>query len=296
MPDAPVLVAAGLTKSFGNLSALHDLDLEVRAGEVFGYLGPNGAGKTTTLRLLLDFIRPSSGRATLLGRDCRDPAARERVGYLPAELHVDARYTAGDVIDFYGGLRPGTDRVFAQSLLERFSLDPTRRSGTLSTGNKRKIGIVQAFMHRPELLLLDEPTSGLDPLLQHEFQLLVREAVAGGATVFLSSHVLPELEMLADRVAILRRGELAAVERVDDLRRRARQRLDVHFRGPVDADAFARLPGVVEAQAVGSTLRLVVEGDVDAVVKVAAASEVLRIVSHDADLSDVFLAYYQDDE
>ena len=293
MACIPAVSTDALSKRFGTVVAVDGLDLEVARGEVFGYLGPNGAGKTTTIRLLLDFIRPTSGTATILGRSTRLASSRERVGYLPAELHVDPRYTVEDVIRFYGGLRAGTDRALAASLVDRFDLDPTRRLGTLSTGNKRKIGIVQAFMHRPELLLLDEPTSGLDPLLQHEFQQLIREVAAAGATVFLSSHVLPEVELLAERVGIVREGRLVAIERVDALRRRARQRLDLHLRSPADAAQFAGISGVVEAETTGTTLQLVVEGSVDQVIKAAAEHEVLRVVTHDADLEDVFLGYYQ---
>lgn len=285
----------GVTKDFGAVRALDALDLDVRSGEVFGYLGPNGAGKTTTIRLLLDFIRPTRGQVRVLGGTPRDPGTRARVGYLPAELSVDPRYTTTDVVEFYGGLRGGVDARFVEDLLERFDLDPHRASGDLSTGNKRKIGIVQAFMHKPELLVLDEPTSGLDPLLQHEFSSLVRETVATGATVFLSSHVLPEVELLADRVAIMRQGRLVALDHVDALRRRARQRIDLHLGGPADTTPFRTIPGVVDIEAVDSTLRLVVEGSVDAVVKAAARLEVVRIVTHDADLEDIFLSYYRGD-
>ncbi len=294
MPD-PVLATADLTKHFGSVRALDGLTLEVERGEILGFLGPNGAGKTTTIRLLMDFIRPTSGRALVLGVEPADSAVRGRVGHLPAELHIDPRYTARDVVDFFGQLRGGVDQILAAQLMDRFELDPSRPLGELSTGNKRKIGIVQAFMHRPVLLLLDEPTSGLDPLLQHEFSKLLREAVDAGATAFLSSHVLPEVELLAERVAIMRQGRLVALDHIDALRRRARQRLDLHLAAPADPSSFARLPGVVEASAVDTTIRLVIEGSVDAVIKAAAAEQVLRVATHDADLEDVFLAYYRED-
>jgi ABC-2 type transport system ATP-binding protein len=191
MPDAAVRTE-GLTKHFGPVRAVDDLDLVIERGEVFGYLGPNGAGKTTTVRLLLDFLRPTAGRAVVLGGSGGDPEIRRRIGYLPGDLRLEPDYTGTDVIELFGSLRGGFDRPWVDSLLERFGLDPSRRVGELSTGNRRKVGVVQAFMSRPELLLLDEPTSGLDPLLQHEFNALVREVVAEGATVLLSSHVLPE--------------------------------------------------------------------------------------------------------
>ena len=294
----PAIRAEGLSKRFGAVRALHRLDLRVETGEVFGYLGPNGAGKTTTIRLLLDFIRPTAGRCELLGGSGADPAVRRRVGYLPADLPVDPRYTSRDLLDFYGRLRGGAEQAWVDELLARFDLDPTRPVGELSTGNRRKLGIVQAVAHRPDLLLLDEPSSGLDPLLQHEFQRLVRELSRTGVTVFLSSHVLPEVEALAGRVAILRRGELVTVAGIDELRRQARQRIDLHLAEPAepgDAARFFGVPGVVEAAADGSTIRLTVEGAVGDALKVAADLDVIRIVSHETDLEEVFLSHYQQD-
>ena len=294
----PVIVAEQLTKRFGSVTALDGLDLSVEAGEVFGYLGPNGAGKTTTLRLLVDALRPTAGRAMVLGSDPSEPATRARIGYLPAELHIDPRYTANDVLSFFGALRGGLDTARAEQLCARFSLDPTRPAGELSTGNRRKIGVVQAFVHRPQLLLLDEPTSGLDPLLQHEFHQLVAEAVAAGATVFLSSHVLSEVEQLADRVGILRRGVLVDIATLDELRGRARQHLQLHVDGDTSlaTQAFQDVPGVVSATATGDVIDLVVEGSVDAALKAAATLTVRRLVTLDSDLEDSFLAYYHDDQ
>ena len=288
-----VVRTEGLTKHFGPIQALVDLDLVVARGEVFGYLGPNGAGKTTTLRLLLDFLRPTRGRSALLGGSGADPEVRRRVGYLPGDLHLDPAYRAADVIELFGRLRGGLDHAWVDELLERFQLDPLRPAGELSTGNRRKLGLVQAFMSRPELLLLDEPTSGLDPLLQQEFNALVRQQCAEGATVVLSSHVLPEVEALADRVGILRRGRLVAVAGVEELRLQARQRIDLHVAGTADTTPFRALPEVVEAVAGASVVSLVVEGSLDRVVKAAATLEVRRVVTHQADLEDVFLRYYQ---
>jgi ABC-2 type transport system ATP-binding protein len=296
MPSEHVIRTQGLTKHFGSVRALEDLDLAVERGEVFGYLGPNGAGKTTTIRLLLDFIRPTAGHAEVLGGAGADPRVRARIGYLPAELSIDPRYTTTDLLEFYGRLRGGHDQRWVATLLERFDLDPTRPVGELSTGNRRKVGIVQAVAHRPELLLLDEPSSGLDPLLQHQFQLLVRELATQGASVFLSSHVLPEVEVLARRVAILRAGRLVTVAGVQELRRQARQRIDLHVVGPADPAAFQGIPGVVEVDAGDGTVQLVVEGSADQVLKAAARLEVVRIVTHHDDLEDVFLRYYQGEQ
>lgn len=287
--------ARQLTKCFGPLAAVDALDLEVRRGEIFGYLGPNGAGKTTTIRLCMDFLRPTAGSVAVLGGTGRDPAIRRRVGYLPGDLRLDPRYTAAEVIEFYGALRGGVDHALVKELLERFDLDPTRPVGELSTGNRRKVGIVQAFAHRPELLILDEPTSGLDPLLQHEFQQLIRRTVDAGATVFLSSHILPEVEVLADRVGILRRGRLVAVAGIDELRAQARQRIDFHVAPSADPGVFAGIPEVVSVAAADGLLSVVVEGSVDRVIKAAAGLDVRRVVTHETDLEDVFLGYYQEE-
>lgn len=292
----PAIRTKGLTKRFGRIEAVANLDLEVHRGEVFGYLGPNGAGKTTTIRLLLDFIRPTEGSARVLGGSGADPDVRRRIGYLPGELRFDARHTARDVIELYGALRGKLDRRYVGELLERFELDPSRRFAELSSGNRRKVALVQAFMNRPTLLLLDEPTQGLDPLLQEQFHELVREVVARGTTVFLSSHVLHEVEELADRVGILRSGRFVAVARVSDLRRRARQRLELHVRGRPDAAAFRKLPEVVEARTDHSVVRLVVEGSVERVLKVAASMHVHRLVTTETDLEDVFLALYRGED
>jgi ABC-2 type transport system ATP-binding protein len=294
-PGDVVVEAHQLTKHFGSVVAVEGLDFAIARGEVFGFLGPNGAGKTTTIRLCLDLVRPTSGSVTVLGGSGRDPAVRRRIGYLPGDLRLDPRYTAAEVIDFFGALRGGVDQAAVKQLLDQFDLDPTRRVGELSTGNRRKVGIVQAFAHRPELLILDEPTAGLDPLLQYEFQQLLRRAVEGGTTVFLSSHILPEVEVLADRVGIVRRGRLVAVAGIDQLRAQARQRIDLHVAGPADASVFAGLPEIVSLASTDSVVHLVVEGSVDGVLKAAAGLEVRRIVTHDADLEEVFLGYYRDD-
>jgi len=284
----------GLTKDFGALRAVDRLDLEVARGEVFGFLGPNGAGKTTTIRMLLDFVRPTAGTATVLDGSGADPSVRRRIGYLPGELKLDRRYSAAEVVGYFGRLRGGYDAKFTQELLERFDLDLARPSGELSTGNRRKIGIVQAFMHRPELLILDEPTSGLDPLLQNEFIALVREEVARGATVFLSSHLMPEVEALAGRVGVVRRGRLVAVASVPELRRRARHRLQFLIEGPWSPAEFQGIPGVISAAERDGALEVVVEGSVDGVLKAVARHPVLRVTTPGDDLTDMFMSFYQE--
>jgi ABC-2 type transport system ATP-binding protein len=289
------ITTRGLTKDFGPLRAVDHLDLQVESGEVFGFLGPNGAGKTTTIRLLLDFLRPTEGTAGVLGGSGADPAVRRRVGYLPAELHLHKRYSGQTVVEYFGALRGGYDAGLVKELAGRFQLDLRRKFGELSSGNRRKVGIVQAFMHRPELLILDEPTSGLDPLLQEEFRELVRETAATGTTVFLCSHVLPEVEALATRVGIIRAGKLAAVARIDELRSRARHRLRFIVEGPFDEAVFARLPGVLSATADGDALEVLVEGSVDPVIKEAAKLTVSRLDTPGDDLADIFMAFYEGD-
>jgi ABC-2 type transport system ATP-binding protein len=273
------------------------LDLEVEAGEVFGFLGPNGAGKTTTLRLLLDLIRPTSGRALVLGRDShRDTLAiQARSGYLPGELSLYPDLTGRETLLYLANLRGGVDWDVVTSLCDRLDCDLAREVADLSTGNKRKLGLIQAFMHRPELLILDEPTSGLDPLVQHEFYALVDEARDAGQTVFLSSHVLPEVQRVCDRVAFIREGELIALEDVAGLTGRAVREIEVVFAGPVPPAAFAGVPGVSEVAVDGKgadTLRLTVAGSLDPVVKKLAEFPVLDLTSRLPDLEDVFMTFY----
>jgi len=285
----------GLSKRYGRRLSLADLDLDVEGGEIFGYLGPNGAGKTTTIRLLLDLIRPTAGRATVLGLDARRDSLeiRRRVGYLPGELALDGGLTGRQLLRYFGNLRGGVDPRQGETLAERLDLDLDRPIRALSKGNKQKLGLAQAFMHRPDLLILDEPTSGLDPLVQQEFHRLVLEAKAEGRTVFLSSHVLAEIERIADRVAILRDGRLVAIGAVGEIKAKARRRLEIQFGGPVPAAAFAGLPGVREAAVEGDRGHFAVEGSVDALIKTAARFEVVGVTSHEPDLEDAFLDYYR---
>ena len=288
-----VIETRGLTKRFGVVVAVKDLDLQVHRGEVFGYLGPNGAGKSTTIRALLDFIRPTSGTFSLLGTDGAPPEVRARIGYLPGEIRFDPRYATTELVEFYAQMRGVEDLSYFHELAERFELDPKRPIGELSTGNRRKVAIVQAFFHRPELLILDEPTAGLDPLLQQTFHDLVRETRDAGATFFMSSHFLPEVEVLADRVGILRKGELIEVASIAALQRRARQRIEIHVSGAADPSVFERLPNVIEATKFRNVITVTVKGDVDAVVKAAAGFNVRRLYSHAAELEDIFLDLYR---
>lgn len=298
MTDDIAVRAEDLTKFYGARRGIEGLDLEVRTGEVMGFLGPNGAGKTTTIRLLLDFLRPTRGHATVLGMDPRrDKAALHRhIGYLPGELAFPGREKAADLLRFFADSRGGVAWQAVTALAERLELDLSRPIHTLSKGNKQKVGLVQAFMHTPALLILDEPTSGLDPLMQQEFLTLVREARAGGQTVFMSSHVLAEVQQTADRVAIVRDGRLAAVERVESLGRRAVRTVEIHFEGTVDAAEFAALPGVSEVSVSGPVLRCTVDGRLDPLVKAAARHEVIDLLSAEPDLEETFLSFYYQSE
>jgi ABC-2 type transport system ATP-binding protein len=283
-----------LTKAYGEHRGIIDVDLLVNAGEVFGFLGPNGAGKTTTIRTVLDLIRPTSGRALVFGIESTvDPVAiHRRIGYIPGEFTLYDRLTGGQTIEYFANLRGGVDKAYQRSLIERFDIDPKRRYKELSKGNKQKIGLVIALQHRPELLILDEPTSGLDPLVQQSFFELVREARAEGRTVFLSSHILSEVERTADRVAIIREGRLVKVDSVEGLRDLAHHQVELRFSGAVPVAAFEALPGVSEVSAEEHVLRMRVSGPITPVVRAAAQYELLDFVSREPTLEETFLAQY----
>jgi len=285
-----------LTKTYGRHRGLAGLDLSVATGEVFGFLGPNGAGKSTTIRLLLDLIRPTSGRAEVLGLAPRRDgvALRRRVGYLAGDFVVDGRQTGLELLTYLGNLRGGVPRARIDELAGRLELDLGRKIKSLSKGNRQKVGVVQAFMHEPELLILDEPTSGLDPFLQQEFVSMVREVKAAGRTVFMSSHVMSEVQQTADRVGIIREGRLVTVERVEELRERAVRRVNIHFDSPVDAGEFADLPGVSDLAVDGTSLRCRLDGRADALVKAAARHTVVSLLSEEPDLEDLFFSYYRE--
>jgi ABC-2 type transport system ATP-binding protein len=294
MAPGAVVSARSLTKRYGRRRGVVELTFEVEPGEVFGYLGPNGAGKTTTIRTMLDFISPTSGRIQVFGLDSRRDSVEihRRVGYLPGELALYERMTAAEYLAHFAALRGGVDEAFVSQLVHRLDLDPSMRIRSLSHGNRQKVGLVQAFMHHPELLVLDEPTQGLDPLVQQTFYEIVGEVRAEGRSVFLSSHVMPEVERLCDRAAIIREGRLVAIEDIGDLKTRSVKTIDLHFAGPAPVEAFANLPGVEVAEPTRDAIRLRVQGSVDPVIKAAARYEVLDIESHEPSLEDVFLAFY----
>jgi ABC-2 type transport system ATP-binding protein len=293
--SAPAIETAGLTKFYGATRGIEDLDLRVERGEVFGFLGPNGAGKTTTIRLLLDQIRPTRGRAEIAGLDTgrRSLDVRRMTGYLPGELKPPPRSTAIGFLSFLARLRGGVDRRAIVELAERLELDLGRRIGDLSKGNKQKVGVVAAFMHDPELLILDEPTSGLDPLRQQDVLELIRERAAAGRTVFLSSHELNQVEHVAERVGIVRDGGLVAVEAIAALKQRAVQRVEVRLAKPVrEAERLRHVPGVRDLSLRDGVIRLAVEGSMDALVKELAKLPVQTLTSEPPELEEIFRSYY----
>jgi ABC-2 type transport system ATP-binding protein len=299
MAQPPALLTRGLTKHYGFIPALRGVDVEVRRGEIFGFLGPNGSGKTTTIRCMLDLIRPSGGTIRVLGLDPQaEPlAVRARVGYLPGELRLDDNLTAEGVFRYFNRLRGGrADQGHIRHLAERLDLDLTTPVKNFSKGNKQKVGLVQALMHRPELLLLDEPTSGLDPLVQQEVHRLIGAACAEGATVFFSSHVLSEVEHVAERVAILHRGAVIEVADTSALVHRALRRVRVRFRQPPEDGVLERVSGVkVLARDDRGGVLLQVSGEMDGLIKALAALPVSDFETERPSLEEVFLAYYEGD-
>ncbi|MEV0809595.1 ABC transporter ATP-binding protein [Micromonospora sp. NPDC050200] len=287
-----------LTKTYGRRRGLAGLDLTVAEGEVFGYLGPNGAGKSTTIRLLLDLIRPTSGRALLFGEDCRRAAVRlhRRIGYLPGDFMVAPHQRVDQCLGFLAALRSGVPKARVEELAGRLDLDLGARIGALSKGNRQKVGLVQAFMHRPDLLILDEPTTGLDPLVQHTFLDLVREAKQAGQTVFMSSHVLAEVEAVADRVGMIREGRLVALDTVARLRDLAAHDVEVAFVGPADHTGLAALPEVSDLVVDGVTARLRLSGSPDGLIRLLAGHHLARLRVTEPDLEHLFLAHYRTDD
>ncbi|TMC54164.1 MAG: ABC transporter ATP-binding protein [Chloroflexi bacterium] len=288
-----------LTKRYGGKRGIDDVSFDVAEGEVFGFLGPNGAGKTTTIRLLMALLHADGGSARIAGLDCWEKTIeiKRLIGYVPGEPSLDRNLTGGQILEYFANLRGGVDRAYLKTLIERMDLDTSRKFRQYSTGNKRKVVLIQAFMHRPRLLILDEPTSGLDPLNQQEFDGMVREAREEGRTVFLSSHVLSEVEKTCSRVAIIRDGRIVRVGGVHELKDIKRYEITIAFAQPVPADTFARLDGVAEVETLnnGLAVRLAMQGAADAVVKAAAQFPVVSLTSYEPSLEDIFLRYYERD-
>ena len=287
----------GLAKSYGDVRALRGIDLRIERAEIFGFLGPNGSGKTTTIRCILDLIRPTSGSIRVFSVDPQaDPeSVRGRCGYLPGELHFDDNLTAGRVFRLLDSLRGArTDWTYVDALCRRLDLDTTKTIKNLSKGNKQKVGVIQAFMHKPDLLLLDEPTAGLDPIMQQEVLKLAGQARDAGATVFFSSHILSEVQAAADRIAVVREGRIVEVAPTQQLLARPVRSVTVVFAEPCPPATLSAIPGVRVSQSNANLrYRLQVQGDMDALVKAIAVYHVKEIQVEQASLEDVFLAHYR---
>lgn len=295
---SPAIFTTGLTKHYGDFPAVVDLDLQVERGEVFGFLGPNGAGKSTTIRTILDLIRPTAGSASILGFDSHTDAVeiRRHIGYLPSDLALYPNLTGKDTLTYFANLRGGVDWDHVNALAERLGADLGRKVGELSSGNRQKVGLIQAFMNRPQLIIMDEPSTGLDPLVQQEFQDMMREVAADGRSVFLSSHTLSEVQRAADRVGIIREGRLIDVEGVHDLRSKAIRRVELVFDAPVTAQEFEAVAGVRDAQLRGNSITVSFDGAMEELLAVATSRHhLVDIDSEEADLEEIFLAYYRTD-
>ncbi len=296
---AAIIEVEGLTKSYGGKRGITDVSFHVDEGEVFGFLGPNGAGKTTTIRTLMALLRADAGTAQIAGLDCwkQSVEIKRLVGYVPGEPALDPNLTGGQILEYFAHLRGAVDRSYLKHLIERFELDTSRKFRQYSTGNKRKVVLIQAFMHRPRLLILDEPTSGLDPLNQQEFDRMVFEARDEGRTVFLSSHVLSEVEKTCTRVGIIRDGSLVRIGAVAEVKAIKRYEMTITFASEVPSENFKALEGVVEVQTLnqGHAIHLTMQGSADAVIKAAANYPVVSLVSYEPSLEDIFLRYYEAD-
>jgi ABC-2 type transport system ATP-binding protein len=293
MADAAI-ATHGLTKRYGRARGIDDVTLSVARGEVFGFLGPNGAGKTTTIRALLGLLRPTAGRAEILGHDVwRDgTAARARTGFLPGDFAFDEQVSGEELLDLFADLRAVDDRAYARALAGRFEADLRRPLGELSRGNRQKVGLVQALAHRPAVVVMDEPTAGLDPLMQEQFALVVGELRREGTTVFLSSHNLAEVERMCDRVGILRDGRLAAVESVETITGRALRHVRLRFADRPPVTELAALPGVSGLRADGRELRFLFSGEPTEMVRAAGRHRLLDIEIARPSLEEAFVAAY----
>ncbi len=288
-----------LTRRYGSKRGIIDVSFQVEEGEVFGFLGPNGAGKTTTIRLLMALLRADAGTARIAGLDVWQQSVeiKRLIGYVPGEPSLDANLTGGQILEYFGHLRGGIDQAYLKQLIQRLDLDPSRKFRQYSSGNKRKVALIQAFMHRPLVLFLDEPTNALDPLNQQEFERMVKEVRDEGRTVFLSSHILNEVEQTCTRVGIIREGQLVRVGGLAEVKDIKHYEITITFANAVPAEAFKRLSGVAEVETLadGHTLRLRMQGGADAVIKAAAQYAVVSLTSHEPSLEDIFLRYYEGD-
>ena len=294
-----MIEAERLTKSYGGKRGIADISFQVEEGEVFGFLGPNGAGKTTTIRLLMALLHADAGSARIAGLDCwkQSLQIKRLIGYMPGEPALDPSLTGGQLLEYFAHLRGGVDHAYLKQLIQRFDLDTSRKFRQYSTGNKRKVVLIQAFMHHPRLLILDEPTSGLDPLNQQEFDRMVKEAQDEGRTVFLSSHILSEVEKTCTRVGIIRDGSLVRIGDVAEVKAIKRYEITITFANAIPTETFKTLDGVADVETLnhGHGVRLAMQGSADAVIKAAARFPVVSLTSYEPSLEDIFLRYYEGD-
>src|SRR6195256_3808291 len=296
---AAIIEVENLTKSYGSKRGIAGVTFQVQEGDVFGCLGPNGAGKTTTIRLLMALLHADAGSARIAGLDCwkQSVEIKRLIGYMPGEPALDPNLTGGQILEYFAHLRGGVDQAYLKQLIDRFELDTSRKFRQYSTGNKRKVVLIQAFMHRPRLLILDEPTNGLDPLNQQEFDRMVLAARNEGRTVFLSSHVLSEVEKTCTTVGIIREGRLVRAGDVAEVKAIKRSGVTITFAKAVPAETFTTVDGVIEVETLnhGHGVRLTMQGPADAVIKAAAHYPVVSLTSYEPSLEDIFLRYYEGD-
>jgi ABC-2 type transport system ATP-binding protein len=295
MTEAAPIVVDGLVKHYGAVQAVRGINLEVRAGEIFGFVGPNGAGKSTTIRCILDLLRPTAGRIAVFGADPRrqGPEIRERVAYVPGELRLPERVTARHFLTSIGKMRKRFAQARVDELAERFKLDLDRGIRNLSSGNRRKVSLLAAFLSDADLLILDEPTAGLDPLMQHEFVRLVTERQEAGASVLLSSHILSEVQSVAGRLAVLRAGQIVAEGTVNDIRNLARQRVEIWFDAEVPA-GLVSVPGIGEPRIDGRRFAAVLTGSARPLIDALYGQRIASILIEEPDLEEAFLGLYQE--
>jgi len=289
-----IIETKNLTKTYGKSRGITDVNIRVNKGDIFGFLGPNGAGKSTTIRTLLDFIRPTSGSATIFGMDCQKDTVqiKKRIGYIPGDFGLFGNMTGWKYLEYFGKVRGGYDAGSAKAYAHRLDIKLDRKMKEYSRGMRQKVAIIQAFMNRPDLIVMDEPTSGLDPLVQQTFMDMVRERADDGTTIFMSSHVLSEVEKVCNRVAIIKEGKIATEEKVEDLRKKSGNVLQVKFVDEVNPEIF-RIPGVINPVRQNGHIRMTVSGNMEAVLGEVSRHKVAEITIHPMTLEEIFMHYYE---
>ncbi len=290
-----VLQTMNLTKFYGKSRGIENVSITVNKGDIFGFLGPNGAGKSTTIRMLLDFIRPTGGEATIFGMDCRrdSVAIRKRIGYIPGDFGLYGHMTGWKFLEYFGRVRGGYDASSARELAKRMDIRLDRKMKTYSRGMRQKVAVIQAFMNNPDLIIMDEPTNGLDPLIQQNFMDLIREEAGRGTTIFMSSHVLSEVEKTCNRVAIIKEGGIVAEEQVEALKQKSGKVLEVKFARPLTKEIFY-LPGISNVTRVNGSYRMTVTGNMEELLKEISAYKLADINIHQMTLEDIFMHYYEE--